>query len=305
MQKSSIIKGRVMYCDSTAIYRALGNKILLSKDNGANWSSWANLAGGFEGGFLKSALGPSLVKRLLRRGIHLLTVTPNGLGVVFANNESFSIDEGKVTNLGKNVGSRPLALCQVDGCFYYGEYRRNPERTATHIWKWQKGDLGWSPVWKFDDIRHVHGVYFDEYTGSLWVTTGDFDSEVGIWRTDDKFDTLIKVAGGTQQLRAVQLLFTQEHIYYGSDAPDEKNFIYRLDRSTGTTETVCAVGGPVFYGCKVGDDLYFSTAVEPSKVNTSRKSEVWRYAESTGWQNIIALEKDFYSMRFFRWRRRW
>ena len=126
--------------------------------------------------FLQSNQIHPLLKRLLRRGIHHLSVTPEGLGVVFANNESFSVYEGKVAKLGENTGSRPLAVCQVDGSFLLRanieEIRNAPPHTSG---KWQKGKQKWAAVWEFDDIRHVHGVYFDEYTDSIWVTTGDYN----------------------------------------------------------------------------------------------------------------------------------
>lgn len=195
-----------------------------------------------------------------------------------------------------------MALCQADGKFYYGEYRRNSERSPVHVWKWQKGDLNWLPVWRFEGIRHVHGVFHDPYTDAIWVTTGDTDVEAGIWRTDDGFSTLHQVAGGSQQLRAVYLLFTEAHLYFGSDAPDEQNHLYRMNREGGNIERLqAAVGGPIFYGCKVANSLFFSTVVEPGSVNTSRLAEVWRTDNGSDWEKILEFEKDIWSMKYFQY----
>lgn len=140
---------------------------------------------------------------------------------------------------------------------YYGEYRSNSEREPVHIWSLEKDGRKWKSVWHFENIRHVHGVFHDPYTDSIWVTTGDMDQEAGIWRTDDRFISLCRVVGGSQQLRAVQLLFNKDYVYFGSDTPDEKNFIYRMDREGKNLENLTPVGSSVFYGCKVGKKLFF------------------------------------------------
>jgi len=214
---------------------------------------------------------------------------------------TFFRDGGELASLGLLQGSRPLALCHACGRFYYGEYRANAERSAVHVWGWQPGAETWSPAWQFDDVRHVHGVFFDAYAGAIWVTTGDRDSESALWRSDDGFATLTKVVGGSQQLRAVQLLFTRDYVYFGSDTPDQKNHIYRLDRVSRKVEQLTAVGGSVFYGCKVGDSLFLSTAVEPGGINSSNKSEVWRSDNGREWYKFLEFEKDAWSMKYFQY----
>ena len=34
----------------------------------------------------------------------------------------------------------------------------------------------------FENVRHIHGVFYDNYTNKFWITTGDTDSESIIWR---------------------------------------------------------------------------------------------------------------------------
>lgn len=242
----------------------------------------------------------SLLSRLLRTGIHHVARNDTST-VVVADRNTYVSGDGGLKLLGQLKGSRPLVLCESDGAFYYGEYRSNPERSAVQIWCWRPGDRDWSSVWCFVGVRHVHGVFHDPHSESIWVTTGDADSEAGIWRTDDGFKSVKRIIGGSQQVRAIQLLFTSQHIYFGSDAPDERNFIYRMDRHGQNLEKLSEVGGPVFFGCEAGGSLFFSTSVEPSKVNTRFYSEVWRSDDGLRWYRFLEFKKDFWPMGYFQY----
>ncbi|MDY6867268.1 MAG: hypothetical protein SVT56_05095 [Chloroflexota bacterium] len=242
----------------------------------------------------------SLLSRLLRTGAHHLIVSDVSALVIADRNSYISI-ENDLRILSPLQGSRPLVLCESEGTFYYGEYRSNPERSAVHIWRWRPGTPGWSPVWRFEGIRHVHGVFHDPYSGAIWVTTGDEDSEAGIWRTDDDFESLHRVAGDGQQSRAVQLLFTRDYVYFGSDTPNEQNHIYRMDRQGHHVDRLAAVGGSVFYGCKAGESLFLSTAVEPSEVNTRPYAEVWRSDNGDDWYRFLEFKKDILPMKYFQY----
>ena len=297
MSETKIIQGRVLYCDATSIYCARGRRILVSEDGGESWRDWTWLPSRYMD---RAAVAVPLLARLLRKGIYHLAFS-DGVAVAIANKQSFSISGGAVTCLGPLVGSRPLVLCHSDGVFYYGEYRSNMERSPVYVWKWQEGAESWSPVWQFEDVRHIHGVFHDPYTGALWVTTGDNNNEAAIWRTEDGFSTLNQVAGGSQQLRAVQLLFTKDYVYFGSDAPQEKNHIFRMNREGTNIECLVRVESSVFYGDKVGDSLCFSTAVEPSLVNTTRCVGVWCSRDGSNWKKLLKFRKDIWPMGYFQY----
>jgi len=241
-----------------------------------------------------------ILARLLRLGVHHLAHIDETT-VVIANKECFLVDNEKVEPVGALAGSRPMALCAGEGQIYYGEYRSNPERSPVHIYGFDFRDKAWRPVWAFKGVRHVHGVFFDPYRKSFWVTTGDTNEEVGIWRSDDQFQTLVKVAGGSQQFRAVQLLFTEDYVYFGSDAPSEPNYLYRMDREGKRVEQLARVGGSVFYGCRVGQALVFSTAVEPSEVNNRPFAEVWVSVDGLNWTKLREFKKDILPLKYFQY----
>ena len=199
-------------------------------------------------------------------------------------------------------GSRPMSLCRRGGSLYYGEYRSNPERFPIAVWRSDDGGASWIRAWTFDSVRHVHGVYHDPHDDALWVTTGDMDAEVGLWRTRDDFRSLGRIAGGSQALRVVQLLFTPTHVLFGSDAPGEVNYLYRMNRRSGAIRAVQKVGESVFYGTQSGEVCAFGTAVEPSEVNRSRETVVWLSKDGgESWHRGMAFRKDWLPMRLFQY----
>ena len=79
-------------------------------------------------------------------------------------------------------------------------------------------------------IRHIHGIYYDEFSDSLWCVTGDVSDECQIIQSFDKFETLSVIGSGDETWRAVSLLFTKDYIYYAMDAEFEQNKIFKISR---------------------------------------------------------------------------
>lgn len=286
--------------DGSTVWLARGRFLLRSTDGGKSWQHHAKLP---MHGVRECLTLHRLGRRLGRVGFHHLVPTGKNSTLAVAHRHFFSLKAGnkQLQRSSPLIGSRPLAVCESDGMVYYGEYRSNPERTPVRILARDDTGKSWRIAWTFEQVRHIHGVFSDSYTGAIWVTTGDTNNESALWRTEDNFNTLERVVGGAQQYRAVQLLFTKDFVYFASDAPDEKNFIYRLQRGSLTTERLQVVAGPVFYGCKVGEWLFFSTVVEPSKVNTSHYAEVWGSRDGVTWQCVARHKKDWLSMKYFQY----
>jgi hypothetical protein len=198
------------------------------------------------------------------------------------------------------VGGRPLALCVTPHGLYYGEYRNNKERSGIRVFFSADG-LRWEQVRELRGVRHIHGVYYDAFSDCIWVTTGDENEESAIWRTTDRFATLEPVVRGSQQARAISLVFTHDHLYFGSDTPLEQNYLHRLSRRTGEVSTLAPVEGSVFHGARVGNWLLFSTAVEPSKINRSRDAVLYASPEGERWQSVARQRKDVWHMSYFQY----
>lgn len=297
MQENRRFNERILNVDGSSVFFARGQSIL--HQNMAD--STAQVVGTLPVPLWQSVISRShMLARLLRLGVHHLLSTGNGL-VAVANRATFYVNDGECRYLSALHGSRPLVLAQSGNSVFYGEYRSNPGRYPVHIWRWRERSADWEIAWTFTGVRHIHGVFHDAYTGYLWVTTGDDDGESAIWCSENEFSTLKKVIGGCQQFRSVQLLFTGDFVYFGSDAPNERNHLYRMRRDGQALEKLATVSSSVFYGCKVGESLFFSTAVEPSYVNTTGLVEVWRSDDGEKWYSFLTYKKDCWSMKYFQY----
>src|SRR5690606_14271866 len=123
--------------------------------------------------------------RILRRFFrqHVYHVRPfRERLVVMGFGRIWCLDRHSSELLGEPVpiaGSRPLVLCRTDKGLYYGEYGRNPARKPMRVMFSEDG-LRWQVIHELAGVRHIHGIFHDPYTDSLWMTTGDDDGECGI-----------------------------------------------------------------------------------------------------------------------------
>ena len=278
-------------------YASRGGVIYASQNDGRVWRPLARLPLTL-GQRVKSS--GRLPRRLWRAAVHHVVPLADSALVVFAYRAIYRIDSaGRCVGRSALRGSRPLCVCVERGVVYYGEYRANREGSPVHVWASRDRGATWEAVHGFPGVRHIHGVFADPYDEALWVTTGDSDPAAGIWRTRDRFATVERVAGGSQQTRAVQLLFTRAHVYFGSDAPAGVNHIYRLRRTDHAIERLQQVEGPVYYGCRAGGRLFFSTACEPPTLQRTRDVAVWSSADGEQWRRVAAFRKDPWPARIF------
>lgn len=291
-------RARVLYIDGNTLYAQIGNRLCTSDDNGLSWQNYPIKLP------CDARAYSRIHARLMRRGIHSLNILSDGKILLVAKNvicvyspdktnvvESFSIPRG----------SRPLFVCEnQEGDLFWGEYFRNKQRENVNIFMSCDQGRSWQVVFEFGEksIRHVHGIFCDPYDDRIWVTTGDEDHESAIWVTEDKFKTLEKVIGGSQQFRALQLLFTNEHVYFGTDTPFAKNHIYRLHKNSGKVEKLASVDSSVYWGCKVNDTMFFSTAVEPSTINRDKFASIWGSRDGTNWKLVARYKKDIWPARY-------
>ena len=80
-----------------------------------------------------------------------------------------------------------------------------------------------------NSIRHIHGIYFDKFSNSLFCLTGDDEKECQIRAFSDGFQTTEIVGQGDETWRAVSILFDEENFYYGMDAEFRTNHIYKVE----------------------------------------------------------------------------
>ena len=288
-----------MYIEGRTIYAQIGNRLCRSEDNGETWQSYSvRLPEG-------AKIFSKFHARLTRSGIHCLNVLKDGSLLLVAKGAFYKYDIAS-GNMDRSFsvlrGSRPLFVCHgQDGDLFWGEYFRNPERDEVNIYTSEDCAKTWHIKYTFkkNSIRHVHGIFYDPYDKGVWVTTGDENRESAIWVTNNKFRTLEAVIGGNQQSRVIQLIFTRDHVYYGTDTPYEKNHICRINKRTGKMATLADVDGSVYWGCKINEAIFFSTAVEPGKTNRSRCASIWGSCDGTHWRQLEKYRKDIWPMKYF------
>jgi hypothetical protein len=292
-------RGLLHHIDGSQLFASHGDAVLTGSASDGPVNILARLP---LGPWRKACAKVRPLGRLLRQ--HIYHVTPFGDRVIvmgFDHIWCLDMATGRLLAPPTRIaGGRPLALCAAPHGLYYGEYRSNPERNPIRLFFSPDG-LCWTVVRQFEGIRHIHGVYHDRFTDSLWVTTGDADAESAIWRSTDRFATVAAVHSGSQQARAIGLIFTEQHVYFGSDTPFETNFIYRLDRASGQVDRLTAVSGSVFHGSRAGNYLLFSTAVEPSQANDTKESTLYASADGENWKILARHRKDNWPMRYFQY----
>jgi hypothetical protein len=188
------------------------------------------------------------------------------------------------------------SACAIDdkGDVFFGEYLANNERGEMRIYKYQQGSDSLETAYIFppNTIKHIHGIYFDEFTDSLFCLTGDAENECQILRSNDDFKTVEFVGKGDETWRAVSILFDKDSFYYGMDAEFTSNFIYRVNRQTLERTQLGEVNGTVFYAKKLGDDLFFTTTAENAPSQRENVAAIWHVNKNGVCEQLTSFEKD-------------
>lgn len=244
--------------------------------------------------------------RLVRDGFHALAVLPSGtlVGAVPGAIVTLGAGEREFRRTHRITrGTRPLHIVATPhGRAYWGEYFDNAERDEVHIYGSSDGGASWQVVYTFPRgaIRHVHNVVYDRWNDCLWVLTGDYGGECRVLRASCDFTRIEVVLSGNQQVRAVAAVPAEKGLYFATDTPLEKNFVYRMDRQ-GTLAQLAPLSSSSIYGCSAGGALFFSTMVEPSEANPDRNVRIYGAQPDGDWQSLVAWPKDAWSLRFFQY----
>ena len=136
----------------------------------------------------------------------------------------------------RTLENRSFCVADINGTktLLIGEYNNNPVRvnglTNDQVRLMKSTDNGdtWTDVIHFNNdgstnqIRHIHTVRQDPYSGNIYIGTGDADNQTGIIVWDgssslhsNAYDDF--VVRGAQRYRAVDFIFTQDNVFIFSD----------------------------------------------------------------------------------------
>jgi hypothetical protein len=199
---------------------------------------------------------------------------------------------------GLHVPSRVVRGCCAlsrDGDVYFGEYWGNPDRGPMRVYRYSPGSdvIETAHTFGASEVRHVHGVFADPWSGDLWCTTGDKGGECRIMKTSDGFRTIDVVGTGDETWRAVTPQFTRDAIYYAMDAEYQQNYIFRIDRTSGVRETIGPVEGPVYYATTAAGNLYFGVTAELCPSQQGKFAAIWRVRADGHAERIFTMDKDW------------
>jgi hypothetical protein len=195
------------------------------------------------------------------------------------------------------------AACARDenGDIYFGEYLANDERGEMRIYRYANGGDKIETVYTFpkNSIKHIHGIYFDEFTKSLYCLTGDNEKECQILRSSDGFQTTEIVGQGDETWRAVSLLFNENAFFYGMDAEFRANHIYKVSRESLERKSLAEVNGTVFYSKNLNGNLFFTTTAENAPSQTENVAVLWQVDENDSCRKLISFKKDSWHPTLF------
>ncbi len=246
-----------------------------------------------------------LAQRLLRFSItNILLLGENEIFISFDKSVGV-IRNGEYKTL--SGLKRPCRImrsaCAVDknGKVYFGEYLANKERVEMHIYQFEKGTDVIEPVYTFpaNSIKHIHGLYYDEYSDSMFCLTGDRAEECQILRSTDGCQTFNIIGQGDESWRAMSILFDKDYFYYGTDAEFLDNYIYQVNRKTLERKRLGEVNGTVFYSKKMGNELFFTTTAENSPSQKENAAAIWHLSENLDLKKIVSFEKDRWHSTLF------
>jgi hypothetical protein len=248
-----------------------------------------------------------LAQRLLRFMVTNVVPLENGdLFVTFDKSVGIIRGEKYLELKGLERPCRVLrSACAIDesGDIFFGEYLDNAERGEMRIYKYSQGADAVEIAYVFppNSIRHIHGLYYDAFTKSIFCLTGDNEKECQVVRSFDGFKTSEIVGQGDETWRAVSVLFSEKYFYYGTDAEFRANNIYKVNRETLERENLGEVSGTVFYSKQFGEDLFFATTAEDAPSQKERVASLWHVDSAGKLTEITKFKKDFWNGTLFMW----
>lgn len=202
----------------------------------------------------------------------------------------------------RNVLHGGIAVTPKTICF--GEYGHNPNREPVPIWTSNDDGRSFSIAKELVEqkIKHIHGIYADKFSESLWIVTGDFDGECYVIESDDSsFMSLNWYGDGSQKWRPVSLFFQPHQIIWVMDSPIQKAYLQIFDRERKTIKQGQYFPGPVWYSKEFKEgDAVLQTTVEIGNEVKTRFSKVFYSKNLIDWEEVYSFKKDILPMPYFK-----
>lgn len=303
LQATLFHKGKIYGIEERSVY--------VSDDNGATFTeigylprvNTANL--GLKDK-LKRIIAKSGVIRAYRRpvGPSTLIVLESGTVVVVSDKiyrKSVDQDDFEIvkTNFKFHApfeSGRSMAV-GPDDSVYFGEYTKGPRKPKMRIIRGTDDGKSWEVAYTFPEslIYHVHSIAWDKYRQQFWISTGDRDSESHIFYTNDDFQTLNKIGGGSQDWRAVAFAITEDKLVWGSDDERAPSSIFSWNIDSNQLEKGAEIGNPASYVGALADGTLLVTTTYIPRTEFGQSDQalpeaaLWASKDGSNWKKVFTL----------------
>jgi len=243
-----------------------------------------------------------LFNRLFRDGIHNIIFTNNKLMCVVIKNYFLIYEENTIKDI-YNIpeGKRPLrnGVTSHNSGIIFSDYSNNRDRFPVNIYYINFNSGLTKKILTLKNIRHIHFIKKNEKNkDQIFIGTGDKDQESSILLYDLKTNKLKYLGSGSQQWRAVSLLQENNNLFWGSDCPYKKNYIYHYNLKSKNPKKIKGIAGPAYYSSKDKKGrLYIATTIEDK-----REHRAIIYCSENGgieWDELIEFKKDIWHQKLF------
>lgn len=240
----------------------------------------------------------------LRLGIHAALPLNDGRYLVVLKQRIVVIEQNGSTHTIDKIhrGNKPAsrAICRLpEGSIVYGEYLLNKDRLSpVAIYRSDKLESGFNKIYEFSsgEVRHIHFIQWDPFELCLWMGTGDSDIECNLFKSTDKGKQWTRVGGGSQEWRAVSVIFTDNSLFWGTDAGSDAgstpNYIVRYDRVSRSISPVQQVQGPCHGSGMLSDgSMFITTGVEGGINEVDESAHLWVSSDGNNWIDVYSRLK--------------
>ncbi|MEO7793283.1 MAG: hypothetical protein ABIV06_00805 [Thermoanaerobaculia bacterium] len=294
------VGGRALFVDREGtLFAASGYRIVRSADGGVTWAADGHLP---ESDWKRLASRNRLAARLLRRQVAAFAVLGDGTRIAVGREGIFRAPRGEPCfelTFRVERGSRPLHLA-IDSRerILFGEYGELGGEEV-RIYVSEDGARTFEVAFTFPRgaIRHVHNVIPDG--DRCWILCGDYGTQAGIGSLSGRFEHVDWLCRGEQSFRAVSALISPDALTYGTDSDRERNFIVRLEKSSGRLTRLLEVEGSSLAATSFGPLQLIATCVEPNPQCPSPCACLYGSLDGERWERLASYRKDGWQPTLF------
>lgn len=178
-----------------------------------------------------------------------------------------------------------LAMTQVKGNIYFGDYGYNPHKKEISIHKYNLKNNKIEKMYTFaeSEINHVHNILYDNTRQRFYIFTGDYGQSAAIYLSDLNFKKVEVLYQGNQKYRACQGKIYDNFLFWVTDTPMEENYVMKMNLDDfKVTKVSSRLNGSCIYGTSDNKYIFFSSVVENDALEKMNNKNKYRYKLGNG-----------------------